>query len=60
MGLVSWRALSAGPGKRDSARSAFTRILGAAQAGDPAAAEGLLPLVLEELRKRAGHVELSP
>jgi DNA-binding GntR family transcriptional regulator len=32
-----------------------TQILAAAEAGDPHAAEELLPLVYEELRKLASH-----
>jgi len=35
--------------------SEVTRILNAAQQGDPTAAEQLLPLVYEELRKLAAH-----
>ena len=35
--------------------SDVTQILGAAQAGDPTAAEQLLPLVYGELRKLAKH-----
>jgi RNA polymerase sigma factor (TIGR02999 family) len=35
--------------------SDVTRILQAAQQGDPAAADQLLPLVYDELRKLAGH-----
>jgi RNA polymerase sigma factor (TIGR02999 family) len=35
--------------------SEFTRILGSVQQGDPKAAEELLPLVYEELRKLAVH-----
>src|SRR5262245_44558826 len=35
--------------------SDFTRILDRAQSGDPKAAEELLPLVYEELRRMAAH-----
>jgi RNA polymerase sigma factor (TIGR02999 family) len=35
--------------------SEFTRVLNSVQQGDPKAAEQLLPLVYEELRKLAAH-----
>lgn len=35
--------------------SELTRVLGSIQPGDPQAADGLLPLVYEELRKLAAH-----
>lgn len=48
---ADWRSVTA-PGNLD-AMSQFTQLLGAAEQGDPQAAERLLPLVYEELRRLA-------
>src|SRR3989442_4455815 len=44
-----------GPDPRKEAVSQFTRILEAVQQGDPSAADQLLPVVYQELRKLASY-----
>ncbi len=43
------------PGREPPQMSAVTRLLSAIEAGDPSAAEQLLPLVYEELRRLAAQ-----